>query len=76
MKAETFVTNWLNRKYGGAKEVGEWSYLEVCLLLGDFQKQIWDEVQEVAFETDETDDCFSQELVELDDLQKILEIEE
>ena len=76
MKAEEFINKWLNRKYAGAKELEPWTGAEITALLEDFQKQIWEEVQEVAFETDETDECYSQEFVELDDLKKILEIKE
>lgn len=73
MKAEEFINNWLNHKYAGAKEIGDWTFSEIVSLLTDFQKAIWDEAQEVAFESGEDEETFSVELIEAEDLRNILD---
>lgn len=71
MKAEEFLNNWLNQKYGGGKEVEPWTDGEVVSLLKDFQKQIWEEVEQSSYEVETSELTYIQ--IDIDDLREILE---
>ena len=39
MKAEEYLFTWLDKKYGGSKELGEWTPKDVIEFADDFAKQ-------------------------------------
>lgn len=76
MKSKEFIQNWLDKKYAGGKENGDWTSEEVSLLLDDFQNEIWEKAKEYIVETEETEDSYSQQIIGTEDLKYLLNIPE